>query len=53
MKEEIILFIKKFNSIRSLGYVKAINNDNSGIGLTFEKIIGKESDNYPLPDFHN
>lgn len=53
MKEEIILFIKKFNSIRSLGYVKSINNDNSGIGLTFEKIIGKESDNYPLPDFHN
>lgn len=53
MKEEIILFIKKFNSIRALGFVKAINNDNSGIGLTFEKLIGKESDNFPLPDFYN
>lgn len=53
MKEEIILFIKKFNSIRALGFVKAVNNDNSGIGLTFEKLIGKESDNFPLPDFCN
>lgn len=53
MKEEIILFIKKFNSIRALGFVKAVNNDNSGIGLTFEKLIGKESDNFPLPDFYN
>ncbi len=53
MNKEIILFIKKFNLIRSLGFVKAINNDNSGIGLTFEKLIGKEFDNFPLPDFQN
>lgn len=53
MEKEIILFIKKFNHIRSLGFVEAINNDNSGIGLTFEKLIGKETDDFPFPDFQN
>ena len=53
MRKEIILFIRKFNHVRSLGFVEAINNDNSGIGLTFEKLIGKEIDNFPFPDFQN
>ena len=53
MKEEIKEFKKVFNKIRLLGYVKAVNNNSSGIGLTFEKLIGKPVDDYPLPDFHN
>lgn len=53
MNKEINLFIKKFNDIRALGFVKAINNNNSGIGLTFEKLIGKEQDSFPFPDFYN
>lgn len=36
-----------------MGYVEAINNDNSGIGLTFEKLLKKEVDSFPLPDFEN
>jgi len=53
MNQEINSFIKKVNYIRQLGYVKAVNNDNSGIGLTFEKLIGKKEDNFPLPDYKN
>lgn len=56
MKEEIIEiknFKHKFNEIRNLGYVRAINNTNSGIGLTFESLFGKNVDNYPLPDYQN
>ena len=36
-----------------MGYVKAINNYNSGIGLTFENLLGKKVDDFPLPDFQN
>ena len=36
-----------------MGYVKAVNNYNSGIGLTFEKLLGKKVDDFPLPDFEN
>ncbi len=53
MEKEIRNFIYKFGKIRNLGYVKAINNDSSGIGLTFEKLLGKEIDNFPYPDFQN
>ena len=53
MEKEIISFKRKFNIIRDLGYVKAINNNNSGIGLTFEALLGKKLDNFPLPDFEN
>lgn len=56
MKEEIIEinnFKKVFNEIRNMGYVRAINNNNSGIGLTFESLFGKEVDSFPLPDFQN
>ena len=53
MEKEIKNFIYKFDKIRNLGYVKAINNDFSGIGLTFEKLLGKEIDNFPYPDFQN
>ena len=53
MDDVIYNFKNKFNTIRRMGYVKAINNSNSGIGLTFEYLLGKKMDNYPLPDFEN
>ena len=53
MKNDIRDFMEKFEQIRNLGYVKAVNNDFSGIGLTFESLLGKSVDNFPLPDFNN
>ena len=51
MNEVIEEFKRKFYKIRDMGYVKSINNYSSGIGLTFENLIGKKVDNYPIPDF--
>lgn len=53
MEKTVIDFNEKFSYIKSLGYVKAINNNYSGIGLTFENLMGKIVDNFPLPDFQN
>ena len=44
---------KEFNRIRDMKYVKSVNNNSSGIGLTFERLLGKETDNFPLPDYYN
>lgn len=53
MNDVINSFKENLNKIRQLGYVKAINNQNSGIGLTLENLLGKEVDNYPFPDYKN
>ncbi len=53
MQKIINKFKSKFYDIRDMGYVKSINNSSSGIGLTFEYLLGKKEDNYPLPDFMN
>ena len=41
MCQEFNNIIKKFREIKKLNYVESINNDFNGIGLTFEKLIGR------------
>ena len=53
MEQNIQDLINKFNTIKNMGYVEAVNNDFSGIGLTFEKLLDKEVDNFPFPDYKN
>ena len=43
----------EFKQISALGYVKSVNNNSSGIGLTFEQLLGKKEDNFPIPDYYN
>ncbi len=51
MEDTIISLKKKFDEIRKMGYVKAINNNFSGIGVTFEQLLGVNSGNFEIPDF--
>ncbi|MDD5865134.1 MAG: MvaI/BcnI family restriction endonuclease [bacterium] len=51
MCQEFNNIIKKFKEIKKLNYVESINNDFNGIGLTFEKLIGKEVDTFSYPDY--
>lgn len=44
--------IQSFEEIKKLGYIKSINNNYSGIGLTFEKLLGKDFDNFSFPDYN-
>lgn len=42
---------EKFEKIKSMGWVKSIGYSYGGVGKTFEHLIGKEIDNFEIPDF--
>lgn len=46
-----ILFYK-FCRIRKMGWIESLRNDCSGIGYTFETLIGKKPDHLQRPDYY-
>lgn len=42
--------VEKLQAISEMGYVKALRRGNTGIGYTFESLIGLEETNIPIPD---
>lgn len=45
--------LKKFQKITVRGWIKSINNDNNGVGLTLENLLGKKVDSEMFPDYRN
>lgn len=43
----------RFFEIKRTGWIKSMRNGPTGIGFTFEKLLGKEEDHFFLPDFNN
>lgn len=41
----------KFNEIHNCGWIKSINKNYNGVGMTFERCLGKEEDDFAYPDF--
>lgn len=39
------------NIIEKKGWVKSVTKGNSGVGLTLEYLLGKEKENFELPDY--
>lgn len=52
MEESIKLLLKKFYEIRKMGYIKTTRGGSTGIGKTFEDLLGKEEDRSSNPDFY-
>ena len=42
---------KKFIKIREMEYVKTVRNGSTGVGATFEYLLGKDEDSLEIPDF--
>lgn len=42
---------KKFLEIRKMEYVKSVRGGNTGVGATFESLLGKNEDTLEMPDF--
>lgn len=50
--EELNNLKKEFERIKKMGYVKATRSGYTGIGKTFEDLLGKKEDSLELPDYH-
>lgn len=51
LEKEIQQLQKKFKRIRALEYVKTVRAGNTGVGATFEYLLGKEEESFEIPDF--
>lgn len=49
--KNIMLLYDKFNQIEYMGWVKSLGNGTAAIGITFERLIGKNIENFEIPDF--
>ena len=44
--------LQKFEEIKEMGWIKSLRKGPTGIGYTFEKLIGKDEDALCCPDFN-
>lgn len=51
MKEDILELRKEFLKIKKMGLVKSLRSGTTGIGYTFESLIGKKEDSESKPDY--
>lgn len=51
MKNNILSLFREFNRIRKLGWIKSMKKGTAGCGYTFEALLGKEEENFELPDY--
>ena len=42
-----------FLSIKNMGFIKSKRRGDTGIGYTFEELIKKPEENFPIPDFNS
>ena len=52
-KKEMTLLFIKFLEIKKKGWIKSQRKGSTGIGYTFERLIGKQEENLPIADFYN
>ena len=51
MKEDTISLIQQFKIIQNSGWIPSMRKGPGGCGYTFEKLIGKNENNFEIPDF--
>lgn len=52
IEEKILKLKKEFIRIKEMGYIKSTRKGVTGIGKTFEDLIGKKEDNLEEPDYN-
>src|SRR5574344_764895 len=51
MNENEEKLINKYKEIKQKGWIKGVNNNTNSVGLTFEKLLNKETDDLFFPDY--
>lgn len=52
MYDSFLLLKNKFESIKNKGWIKSLRRGSTGVGYTFESLLGKDEDSCSLPDFN-
>ncbi len=52
MQKDLYDFHSKFKKIKNMGWVKSVNKNNSGVGLTLERLLGIENNEFEIPDYN-
>lgn len=52
-KKDMRDLLVKFLDVKERGYVKTLRKGSTGIGYTFETLIGKKEESFPIPDFRS
>lgn len=51
MIDDLVSLKEKFEKIKSMGWIMSQRHGTTGIGYTFEKLLGKEEEQFPIPDY--
>ena len=51
MENNIIMLQKEFKRIKGMEYIRSVRKGNTGVGATFESLLGKGEDDLEIPDF--
>lgn len=51
MLDDLIALRNQFEKVKNMGWVESKRKGTTGIGYTFESLIGKEEESFPIPDF--
>jgi len=49
--KEITILKKEFKKIKKMGWVKSVDEGKGSVGLTLERLLGKEKENFEFPDY--
>jgi hypothetical protein len=52
MEKTFKTLINEFEKISKFGWVESTSYGSSGVGMTFEKLLGKAPDDFSLPDYN-
>ena len=52
MSCDIKLLYEKFLEIKRMGWIESKRKGSTGVGYTFEELLNKPEENFPIPDFN-
>ena len=53
MGKDMENLINEFNRIKKMGWIESMRRGSTGIGYTFETLLNKEENDFPIPDYNS
>lgn len=52
MNKNFYTLNEEFKRIHNLGWIKSKSHGSGNVGITFEYLLGKERENFPIADYN-